>query len=44
MLPIITHEAFGGVPRKADGSHDVLVFSDPCGDLFYTLRSGWALS
>jgi hypothetical protein len=44
MLTIVTHKAFGGVPGEADGSHDILMFSDPCGDLLYTLWGGRALS
>jgi hypothetical protein len=44
MLAIVAHEAFGGVPGEADGPHDVLVFTDPCGDLLYTLRGWRALS
>jgi hypothetical protein len=43
MLTVVTHEAFGGVPCEADGPHDVLVFSDPCGDFLDSLWSGWAL-
>ncbi len=43
MLTVVAHEAFRGVPGETDGSHDVLVFTDPCGDLLYTLRGGWAL-
>ena len=43
MLAVVTHEAFGGVPGEADAPHDVLVFTDPCGDLLYSLWSGWAL-
>jgi hypothetical protein len=43
MLAVVTHEALGGVPGETDGADDVLVFTDPCGDLLYSLRGGWAL-
>jgi hypothetical protein len=43
MLTVIAHKAFGGVPGEADGPHDILMFSDPCGDFLDALRRGWAL-
>lgn len=43
VLPVVTYEAFRGVPGEADGSRDILVFMDPCGDLFDSLWSGRAL-
>jgi hypothetical protein len=44
MLAVVTHEAFCGVPGETDSADDVLVFSNPCGDLLYTLRGWRALS
>jgi hypothetical protein len=44
MLAVVTHEAFRGVPRETDGPYDVLVFTDPCGDLLYSFRSRRTLS